>query len=147
MTEAGLKRRIAAEFERYRSGRVAHPDLDDAALFVELLLEWSPAEVDEAAALLLYLVQFPAARDAALLQWATDLATGDRLWQCAADGSLERDQLAKDLKVGLGPRPDPARLDRGISIAERLTSVASEQYAAAPRFMLTWLHWARVNWP
>ena len=133
---------IAREVARYQSGRVRHPDLDDVALFVELLLEWTPAEVDESAALLLFLVQSIPARDAVLLQWATDLPMGDELWQSAVD-----DELVINLKLGLGPRPDLARLDRGIAVVERLLAVAPSHLAQPPQFMLAWLRWARSSWP
>jgi hypothetical protein len=141
------KRRVAREFSRYRSGRVRHPELDDVSLFVELALEWTPAEFDETAALLLFVVQNPVARDAVVLQWATDLWMGDRLWQSRYGGKdLELDEVVGNLKLGIGARPDPVRLERGISIVERLVSVAGPQHAPAPLFMLTWLRWARRTW-
>ena len=137
-----MTRSVAHEIAGYQSGRVRHPDLDDVALFVELMLEWSPAEVDESAALLLFLVQSTAARDAVLLQWATDLHLGDELWQSTVD-----DQVVSDLKLGIGPRPDLARLDRGLAIVERLVSVAPLHLMQAPLFMQAWLRWARSDWP
>ena len=133
---------VAREVARYQSGSVRHPDLDDVSLFVELLLEWTPQEIDESAALLLFLVQSVPARDAVLLQWATDLPIGDELWQSAVD-----DQIVSDLKLGLGPRPDPGRLDRGIAVVERLLAVAPSHLAHSPQFMLAWLRWARSSWP
>jgi hypothetical protein len=146
MTEQ-VKRRVAQQFERYRRGRVAHPDLDDVALFIELLLEWSPEEVDESAALLLYLVQFPVARDVVLVQWASGLSVGDSAWAFARGENPEWVQVVANVLVGAAPTPDPARLERGVAVVERLVALASEQYAAAPTFMLAWLTWARSQWP
>jgi hypothetical protein len=130
--------RLAREFASLSSGRVRHPELDDPALFAEHLLGFSEKEFDEVAAVLLFLVQNPAARDAVLLQWATDFDTGDRLWR------FDDTQLVHDLRFGRGPRPDPARLDRAIAVAERLLWLSEAQPA---RFMLAWLHWARSSWP
>ncbi len=137
-----LRRQVARELVGYQSGRVRHPDLDDIALFVELMIEWTPEEVDESAALLLFLVQSIPARDAVLLQWATDLTMGDKLWQSTVD-----DRVVSDLKVGIGPRPDPSRLDRGIAVVQRLLWLAPPHLAQAPHFMLAWLRWARSDWP
>jgi hypothetical protein len=130
--------RLAREFASLSSGRVRHPELDDPALFTEHLLRFSQKEFDEVAAVLLFLVQNPAARDAVLLQWATDLDTGDRLWR------FDEPELVHDLRFGRGPRPDPGRLERAIAVVERLLWLSEAQHA---RFMLAWLQWARSSWP
>jgi hypothetical protein len=143
MTEK-LRRRVAQEFERYRTGRLVNPELDDVPLFIELALDWSPAEFEQGAALLLYLVQAPAARDATLVQWATDLGTGDLTWPTAQGEGSEQ---TRQYLGGVGPTPDRQRLDRAIAIVERLLAVTLELYAPAPAFMLAWLRWARSSWP
>jgi hypothetical protein len=44
--------------------------------------------------------------------------------------------------LGIGPRPDPERIDRGISLLRLLVSRAEDIDRRAPLCMLGWLSWA-----
>lgn len=145
------RRRVARQLSRYRDlaqGGVSHPDfaaLDDVALFVERALEWNEHAFSESAALLLFLLQSPPSRDATMLQWATSITLGDDLWEHRDDpGGADAgwDETSGNLMLGIGPRPDPERVLRAISLLLRLVSVSGKRARPAILCMLAWLNWA-----
>ncbi len=145
------RRRVARQLARYRDlaqGGLSHPEfepLDDVALFVERALDWDEHGFSQSAAFLLFLLQSPPSRDATMLQWATNLALGDELWEHADDppgGDPEWDETSGNLMLGIGPRPDPERVLRAISLLLRLVAVASKPARPALLCMLAWLNWA-----
>jgi hypothetical protein len=145
------RRRVARQLARYRDlarGGLSHPDfaaLDDIALFVEQALEWDEHEFSERAAFLLFLLQSPPSRDATMLQWATNLAMGDELWEHSRDPvgvDPEWDESSGNLMLGIGPRPDAERLLRAISLLLRLVAVARKPARPPLLCMLAWLNWA-----
>lgn len=128
------------------------PDLDplgDLPPFVEESLEWDDAAIDRYDALLLFVVQRPAMRDAIMLQWASDLPTGYRLHDSARrwaagdrDAYSGGDQDLDGLMLGVGPRPDRERIHKGIRLLLALVGRVDNDLRVAPLCMLTWLYWA-----
>jgi len=121
------------------------PLLDLPALAEEALL-WEATDIDAHGALLLFAVQGPPVRDTVMLQWATSFAVGVRLWdetQNAGAHGLGFDPDLGDLMLGVGPRPDPARIERGIALMSELVSRAADEERCAPLCMLAWLNWAQ----
>ena len=126
----------------------------DLAQLFEVAISWDESEIEQWGPLLMLVVQGPAARDTAMLQWATNKAVGEvslRMHPLPADADA-RDaramadspigKLIGDLMLGIGPRPDPRRIDAGIELLRRLTPLLDERQQLAPLCMLTWLNWA-----
>jgi hypothetical protein len=135
----------------------AHPiefePLDDLPLFVELALYWDDDAITQNDALLLFVVQGPPVRDLAMLQWAFHISVGDRfleeteranghLVDSDPDASREAWAVIGDLMLGIGPRPDPERIERGISLLLTVIARADDAERPAPLCMLAWLSWA-----
>ena len=119
--------------------------LSDIPLFVEEALTWDDGAIAANGALLLFALQGPPLRDHVMLQWATSLAVGDRMWRdFEQEGSSDpaADAELGDLMLGIGPRPDPARIERGIELLLTLVSRVSGVDRLAPLCMLGWLNWA-----
>lgn len=135
--------------ERWLDGLIEAPaeflELEDPAAFVERALDWDDADVGAHGALLLFLVQSAAVRDLVMLQWARDRAFGEWMWDRAPeleslDGSFA--QATADVMMGLGERPDPERLERGIARMLVLVARVRGAHRLAPLCMLAWLNWA-----
>ena len=142
---AAALRAVRSEFAGYLKRGAYHPEFEDVPLFVERALDWSDDEFAESAALLLYLLQGAASRDAAMLQWATNLTLGDDFWAYAhrqAGEDPEWDAFVGNLMLGKGPRPDPSRVVQAITLLRRLVAVAEPHAQPAPLCMLVWLNWA-----
>lgn len=97
------------------------------------------------AANLLVLFQQPAHRDVTLLRWAFGddvgaLADRDRQ-EYAETGSVSDDSFG-ELFRGIGPRPDPHRVDAATRLCLRLAALAPDGLDAAPLAMAGWLLWA-----
>ncbi|HEY9499260.1 MAG TPA: DUF4192 domain-containing protein [Terrimesophilobacter sp.] len=128
------------------------PELEplcDLPMFVEEALTWNIAERDAKGALLLFALQGPPVRDATMLQWAFGFELGDPLYdeaeRFARDGldlDNERSNMLGNLWMGIGPRPDQTRIERGIGLLLTLVSRAEPQERRAPLCMLAWLSWA-----
>jgi hypothetical protein len=123
--------------------------LGDINRFVEEALEWDESAIDANDALLLFVLQAPPMRDLTMLQWASNLATGEVLMDEAERWSRgERDLRMTDmsaspgLMLGYGPRPDADRIKRGIQLLLTVVSRAEDTERLAPLCMLAWLNWA-----
>lgn len=119
--------------------------LDDLPLFFEDLLD-SPENLPPfASAALLWCMERPQYRDAALLQWATDLSTGKRALAAQlayAEGSgIAPDDLG-EVFLGHGPRPDADRLKVALTIARGIAARAPRASRSAPLTAAAWLSWA-----
>src|SRR5690606_12589373 len=97
--------------------------LEDVNRFVEEALEWDESAIRAHDALLLFVLQGPPMRDVTMLQWASDLTTGDVLMDEAERWSRGERNItmtdvhrSPDLMMGRGPRPDPERIERGIRL-------------------------------
>ncbi|TXN31095.1 DUF4192 domain-containing protein [Lacisediminihabitans profunda] len=152
-------RRVQKGLVRYRrlyvrlttEGPATFPDpvelapLSDIPLFAEEALSWDEDALDAHGALLLFALQGPPVRDHVMLQWATSLAVGDRMWRDIVEDRA-RDSAAdaqlSNLMFGVGPRPEPERIERGIRVLLTLASRVAGTDRLAPLCMLAWLSWA-----
>ncbi|MBC7761627.1 MAG: DUF4192 family protein, partial [Candidatus Saccharibacteria bacterium] len=122
------------------------PDvLGDTAIFVEGALAWDAAALDANGALLVFALQGPPVRGVVMLQWAFGLEVGDRLWERdpqegTFDGPDDADLAA--LMIGIGPRPDPRRIEGAIALMLELTSRTEDANRPPLLCMLAWLNWA-----
>ncbi|MDQ0644139.1 DUF4192 family protein [Microbacterium murale] len=119
--------------------------LDDLPLFFEDLLD-SPENLPPfATAALLWCMARPRYRDVALLQWATDLPTGERALTAqlayAEGGARVPDDLG-EVFLGRGPRPDVDRLKVALTIARNVAARAPRASRPAPLTAAAWLSWA-----
>jgi hypothetical protein len=124
-------------------------EFEDVPDLMERALRWNDAEIATKAALILFIVQPPKIRDAVMLQWATDRETGYRLesvqraFSGRSPGALRAfDGSLCDLLFGIGPQPDPDRIEAAIALLLAVVERASDELRPAPLCMLGWLHWA-----
>lgn len=123
--------------------------LADLPLFAERALGWSDEDVDDNDALMILALQGPPMRDATMLQWATRLEVGclslgenDAMLGVTSLSDLPgAHQLLSDLMLGIGPRPDVERVERGIDLLLTLVSRADDAERPPMLCMLTWLNW------
>ena len=118
--------------------------LDDVPAFIETALAWSDRELLEHGALLLFALQGPPMRDQTMVQWAAGYATGKHLHaevENAHGDPLAIDPALGDIMIGMGPRPDPERMLRGIEILRTLLRSAEGKYRLPVLCMLAWLSW------
>jgi hypothetical protein len=122
--------------------------LNDITQLMEDALGWDSATVDAHDALLLFCWQGPPLRDMTMLQWATHHGIGAMILdesERLRDGRSDRgefDQLIAGLMLGIGPRPDPERIQRGIDLLRIVVSRADDAERPPLLCMLTWLSWA-----
>jgi hypothetical protein len=119
--------------------------LDDVPLLFESALESDPATLDpyEAAALV-WCLDRPLLRDVALVQWARDLHAGDEAFdaQLAWHDGAELPAHLGEAMLGMGPAPDPDRLESGLALARRLAAAAPRSHRAGLLATCGWLAWA-----
>ncbi|WP_426185371.1 DUF4192 family protein [Microbacterium sp. TWP3-1-2b2] len=119
--------------------------LDDLPLFFEDLLD-SPENLPPfATAALLWCMERPRYRDVALLQWATDLPTGERALSAQlayAEGATTVPDDLGAVFLGRGPRPDVDRLKVALTIARNVAARAPRASRPAPLTAAAWLSWA-----
>lgn len=119
--------------------------LADIPLFAEGALAWHAAQLDAHGALLVFALQGQTVRDLVMLQWASGLSVGDRLWEETVGErrrAPSREIDIGDLMLGIGPRPDPGRVERAIALLETLVSWAEDARRPPLLCMLAWLNWA-----
>ena len=119
--------------------------LEDIPVLAERALTWDAAALDAQGALLVFALQGPPVRDLVMLQWAFGLEVGDRLWdrdlqEGPIDGPDDAD--LDNLMIGIGPRPDPNRIEGGIALMLELTSRTEDAKRPPLLCMLAWLNWA-----
>ena len=107
--------------------------IQDLPSTMEAALLWDDEQFALRRSFLLAVLQSPAVRDSTMLQWASDPAIRDRLWD---------EPESADLIFGIGPLPDRDRLVAGIALLTRLRSVASPALQPSLLCMLSWLSWA-----
>ncbi|MDP3952343.1 DUF4192 family protein [Microbacterium sp.] len=119
--------------------------LEDLPLFFEDLLD-SPENLPPfATAALLWCMERPRYRDVALLQWATDLPTGERALTAQlayAEGAAAVPDDLGEVFLGRGPRPDADRLRVALTIARGAAARAPRASRSAPLTAAAWLSWA-----
>ncbi|WP_213813725.1 DUF4192 domain-containing protein [Glaciihabitans sp. dw_435] len=119
--------------------------LSDMPLFVEQALQWDDRQYDRFELPLLWILQSPPVRDFAMLQWASNLDMGDRIFrQVVLDkkGPSRIDADIGAMMLGGGPGPDQNRIHAAIALLVKLVGVAEDQHRPAPLVMLAWLNWA-----
>jgi hypothetical protein len=118
--------------------------LEDLPLFAEGALMWDAAKLDDCGALLVFALQGPPIRDLVMLQWAFGLEVGDRQWgEDLQDDSLDGPNAdLANLLLGIGPRPDPRRIEGAIALLIELTSRVDDSRRPPLLCMLAWLNWA-----
>lgn len=96
-------------------------------------------------AALLWLLDRPLYRDAALVQWATDREGGARALD-ARTGFREDGRLpplgAGRVLTGEGPRPDLPRLRHALRTVRMLAAIAPPAQRVGPLSLAAWLSWA-----
>ena len=123
--------------------------LGDLPLFAEEALRWDAAAIEANGALLAFMVQGPPARDLVMLQWATNIAVGDQMWEqgqsvealVPSAGRPANIDIA-DLMMGIAPRPDPVRVDKGIALLGAIVAQLADEERPPLLCMLAWLTWA-----
>ncbi|VXB38588.1 conserved hypothetical protein [Microbacterium sp. 8M] len=119
--------------------------LDDLPSFLEELLDAPETASPFASAALIWILNRPALRDVALVQWASSIDYGDRalaaqLCHCAA--GLEVPPDVAGILVGHGPAPDRDRLGVALTLMRRTIALAPRQARGGPLAAAAWLSWA-----
>lgn len=121
---------------------------DDLAEFVavaEDALRVAPVDLDaRRAAILLTGIGVPLFRDVALIQWATSVANGDRVFAAQIVhhiGVPIPEEIARTL-WGEGPRPDVDRLTAGLALVRHLAAYADDEHRPNLLAAAAWLSWA-----
>jgi len=118
----------------------------DLPAVLELILAHDVARLDDrAAAFVIAICRSPALRDVVMLQWAFDLATGDRVLDDAesfAAGTPAESLDSGVLMLGQGPRPDPERVEVAIELLKAIAARAPRPDRPPLLCMLAWLNWA-----
>lgn len=119
--------------------------LDDLPELFENVLRVRPDRLDAfTAALVVWALDRPSARDIALMQWSADRATGHKAlraqlrWEHGAEYPLD---LGERL-WGEGRAPDPHRLATALALAERCARLAPPSRQAGAWAACAWLSWA-----
>jgi hypothetical protein len=119
--------------------------LDDLPQFFEIALEQPENLPPFAAAALLWCMNRPTFRDAALVQWATDLSTGidvlDAQLAFADQGTAVPPEMG-DIFIGQGATPDADRLRLALALTRNVAARAPREFRAAPLTVAAWLSWA-----
>lgn len=133
---------VSAAFEDFGLGDVA--DADWTAL-AEAAVTSPAEEIDAADAVrLIFALSRPALRDVALVQWASDLAGGERAAEAQA-GWERGEEYPADLAAimwGDAPRPDAARLSAALTTVRHLTALTPQPVRAGLLASAAWLSWA-----
>lgn len=123
--------------------------LGDLPLLAEAALAWDAAAIDERGALLAFALQGPPARDLVMLQWATNIAVGDQIWDAGLSEEALRASSEQpgcvdvgDLMMGIAPRPDPDRIEKAIALLVALVPQLADEKRPPLLCMLAWLNWA-----
>ncbi|MFJ4037248.1 DUF4192 family protein [Microbacterium sp. NPDC090007] len=92
-----------------------------------------------------YCLERPFLRDVALVQWATDLPTGDAVLRAQTAyraGTPVPTDLARPL-CGEGAHPDPFRLTAGLDACRQVASLTPLERRAGALSACAWLAWAK----
>jgi|GEM_PF-295430 len=119
--------------------------LDDLPSFLEEALDAPESLSPFATAALVWILNRPALRDVALVQWASGIDGGDRALAAQLGHSLRGAVVPADLGgllIGHGPRPDRDRLGVALTLVRRTTALAPKQARGGPYAAAAWLSWA-----
>lgn len=119
--------------------------LDDLPLLFEMALESRESLPPYATAALLWCLDRPPLRDAALLQWATDLPTGTRAFDAqlaySTTGAKVDDDLGR-MFMGQGDAPDVERLRTALQLVRDAAARAPKAARPGPLTLAAWISWA-----
>ncbi|MDO8383881.1 MAG: DUF4192 family protein [Microbacterium sp.] len=121
---------------------MAGGDLLDA---IEQALSWDGSDLDAGAvALLAAMLNRPATRDIALVQWAHGFAAGESARDAQIGWEQGEEYPAHLARVmwGEGPRPDPKRLDAALTACRYVAALSPEEAQVGPLAAAAWLSWA-----
>ncbi|MFC4140697.1 MULTISPECIES: DUF4192 family protein [unclassified Microbacterium] len=119
--------------------------LDDIPSFAEMLLEGEEDPPPFACAALLWCLHRPALRDAVLVQWASDHATGMRAFDAQLGHARNGDRTPSeigDVFLGRAGDPDPARLRRALEVVRYSVACAPRDLKPGALASAAWLSWA-----
>lgn len=126
----------------------AHPAaaaIADPPVLLEDALATAPSELDIAQiAAVAFCLARPALRDVALMQWASDLATGDATLHAQTAyhrGTPFPEGLARPM-WGEGAHPDPDRLRRALELCRFVAAALPRERRPGALSACAWLAWA-----
>ena len=108
-------------------------------------LTWDVETLDAGTvAVAVALLNRPAIRDIALLQWAHSIAVGEAALdaQIAWDEGVDYPTHLASIMWGEGPRPTPERLTTALDVVRHLAALAPEASKPGPLAAAAWLSWA-----
>lgn len=112
---------------------------------IEQSLTWDMSDLDAGAvALLSGMLNRPATRDIALVQWAHGFAAGESALAAQVGWENGADYPAHLARVmwGEGPRPDAKRLDAALTACRYAAALSPEEAQVGPLAAAAWLSWA-----
>ncbi|MFB7844069.1 DUF4192 family protein [Microbacterium sp. NPDC056052] len=143
---AGPKRRPSPTTERADPrAQEAAQLLDDLPSFLEEVLDSPEALSPFATAALVWVLNRPALRDVALVQWASSIDRGDRALAAQLGHGLRGSAVPSDIGgilIGDGPRPDSDRLGVALTLVRRTIALAPRETRGGPFAAAAWLSWA-----
>lgn len=119
--------------------------LDDLPSFLEEVLDAPESLSPFATAALVWILNRPALRDVALVQWASSIDRGDRALAAQLGHSTLGAAVPDDLGgllIGHGPRPDRDRLGVALTLVRRTIALAPKPARGGPFAAAAWLSWA-----
>ncbi|HWK76264.1 DUF4192 family protein [Microbacterium sp.] len=119
--------------------------LDDLPMFFETVIARPDELPPFVTGALLWCLERPPLRDAALLQWATDLPTGIRAFDAQLAFSTTGRAVPDDLGqmfIGQGEAPDAERLLVALDVLRRAAASAPRASRSAPLTLAAWISWA-----
>ena len=119
--------------------------LDDLPSFLEEVLDSPEALSPFATAALVWILNRPALRDVALVQWASSIDRGDQALAAQLGHGLSGSAVPPDIAgilIGHGPRPDCDRLGVALALVRRTITLAPRLVRGGPLAAAAWLSWA-----
>jgi Domain of unknown function (DUF4192) len=120
--------------------------LDDLPSFLEEVLDSPEALSPFATAALVWVLNRPALRDVALVQWASGIDCGDRALAAQLGHRRRGAAVPADIGgilIGDGPRPDGDRLGVALALVRHTIPLAPRDARGGPLAAAAWLSWAR----
>ena len=136
---------LAAEIAAGIPADLTDADCGDMLDLFEGALTWDTAHLEAgSAAVLIAMLNRPALRDVALVQWSHSVAVGEIALdaQIAWENGVEYPKHLASIMWGEGPRPDADRLRAAVNVCRHLAALAPEAAQPGPLATAAWLSWA-----